>query len=187
MIIQIAGTNGAGKSTAMRAIMERGIATEVMEGTTIIGYDVMLADVDSGLVRVVGRYGDTPTGGCDQFSGVSQIHTRVLDGLTHCAHVLWEGGTVRGGLNQTRGPALVRDLEVPYTVVLLTTPYSQCLDGINARRAEGGRGPLQDDSEIQSNYKRAQNYAARMRDAGARVVRASRDEAPDVVLELLRG
>lgn len=182
MIIQVAGTNGAGKSTVVRAVLASG----VVQNTTDTGCDLRLSQVD-GTIRIPGRYGDHATGGCDQFKSVNEIHDKIREGLQNCHHVVWEGGTSHGGLNQTRGPHLVEELGVSYIVVLLTTPYGQCLDGINARRAEIGRAPLPDDTDIRSNFLRARNYAARMRDAGARVIRVSREDAPKRIVNLLRG
>lgn len=180
MIIQIVGTNGAGKSTVVRAIAARGR----IAGQYVDCVDLRLPGVGD-LVRIVGPYPEgVATGGCDALKSLDKVYELVRRGVAEGHSVLFEGAGHT--MNQTRGPALLYELGVPFAVVLLTTTLGTCLDGIAARRAERGVGPLEDDYNVRNNYGRAQNYAVRMRDAGARVVRTSRGEAPDRILELLR-
>lgn len=182
MIIQIAGTSGSGKSHLMRAFLDwarkRG---KVLDGAG--GYELFLSDELSYEpdAEVLGRY-DVPTGGCDTISDVSKIYSLIDDALDNCGCVVFEGLFV---MNQTRGPQLAARLGKDYHVLQLTTPLATCLASINERRAARGAGELANKKNTTDNYKRAQNFCARMREVGARVHRVSRDEGLDKILELL--
>jgi hypothetical protein len=76
---------------------------------------------------------------------------------------------------------------MPFTVVVLTTPLGVCIDSINQRRSVRSVGGLSNKRNVENNYRRTLNYAARMRDAGAHIMRTRREDAPTVVLGLLRG
>lgn len=181
MIVQVAGTNGAGKSTAVRAVMAAGRVLHEDERWS----DVELPGV-APLVRVLGRYrGGVATGGADVLKSLSVVHQLACEGCAIGRRVLWEGGP-RPYMNQTAGPLFLSGLAWPYVLVLLTTSLGDCLGGIDARRAARGDSPLPDPADVRGSHLRAQHYAARMRDAGAELVRCGRDGAPDRILELLR-
>ena len=99
-------------------------------------------------------------------------------------HVVFEG---LFAMNQTRGPALAAELYREITVLLLTTPLAICYASINERRAKGGLGELPKTRyhNTENNYVRARNYTSRMREAGARVKRISREQAFPLLLELI--
>jgi hypothetical protein len=182
LIIQVVGTNGAGKSTVVRSVMAAGAQTPVEREGKVQGYDVTLPGVDP-LLHVLGAY-DAPTGGCDTIKSVIEIYARVAQASGEGCHVLFEG--IRA-LNQTRGPVLASQVAEPFVVLLLDTPLGVSLQSINVRRNAKGSGAFTADTrDIENNHTRARNYAARMRDVGAKVVRASRDTAPPVILDLLR-
>lgn len=183
MIIQIVGTNGAGKSTVVRAVMAVGACHRVQEDKKLLGYYLTVPQVRR-QVFVVGPY-EAPTGGCDAIKSLGKTYDLIGCAVRANKSVLFEGASHT--MNQTRGPVFVTEVGVPFVVVLLTTPLGVCLDGIDARRAERGASSLVSMEHVRSSYKRAQNYAARMREVGAGVVRVSREAAPGAVLELLRG
>lgn len=186
MIIQVAGTNGAGKSTVIRAVMAAGSEISVEVDGKPAGHELRLPEVQT-LVRIIGPYGSAATGGCDSIKSVLTILERVTWSAAAGYHVIFEG--IRA-LNQTRGPALAEVAigdGIPYIVLLLTTPLGVSLQSIDTRRAARGDAAFAADTrDIENNHIRARNFAARMRDAGAKVVRASRDEAPAKILDLLR-
>ena len=99
-------------------------------------------------------------------------------------HVLFEGLYFVN--NQTRGAELVRTVHQRFIVLLLTTPMGACLRAIDERRAARGWGPLANTIHLQQNHQRANNYAARMREAGSELLRVPRGDASDLVLSLLR-
>ena len=184
-IITIAGTSGSGKSYVVRKFLdwarENGRVTEeFIEGrTSPLAYTVSLKG--KAPVYVLGSY-EVPTGGCDTIHDIESIFASVKKNYRNC-HVIYEGLFV---MNMTRGPKLV--LEVGKTrlcVLQLTTPLATCLASIDSRRAEKGKDKLETKTNTVDNYRRATNYCSKMRDAGARVFKVSRDEALPKMLELL--
>lgn len=178
MIIQVAGTNGSGKSTVVRTVMEKFGPCEAREDKgCVVGYTLG----EDAMVGVVGPYA-APTGGCDAMDP-GEAFRRIAEAAELCGHVLFEGIFV---MNQTSSPALLAKLGLPWVVLLLDTPLATCQRSIDHRRRLRGEGrPLGNLRNIQSNYGRARNYTARMRDAGASVRRISRDDAPGEIIRLL--
>ncbi len=184
-IITIAGTSGSGKSHLMRLFLvwakKHGTVTEkFVEGRAApIGY--FIDGVTDRSIYVVGGY-DVPTGGCDTIHNIAQVFGMIEEQHTQKRHVLYEGLFV---MNMTRGPQLAAELGQELCVLQLTTPFATCVTSIDARRAERGQGKLETKKNTEDNYRRATNYCAKMRDAGARVIKVSRVEALPTLLELL--
>jgi len=130
---------------------------------------------------VVGKY-DVPTGGCDTIHDVKALYETIYNLQSTHNHVLFEGLFV---MNMTRGPQLAEELGKNLVLLQLTTPLATCIASINSRRAEKGKGLLENKANTQDNYRRATNYCAKMRDAGARVIKVSREEGLGKILELL--
>lgn len=181
MIIQIAGTSGSGKSHLMRAFLDWARKNTLGVDETPEGYELLLENDLTTTAFVLGKY-DVPTGGCDTISDVKKLYALIEKALKENSYVLYEGLFV---MNQTRGPQLATTLGKGYHVLQLTTPLATCLASINERRAARGAGELANKKNTTDNYKRAQNFCARMREVGARVHRVSRDEGLDKILELL--
>lgn len=185
-VVQIAGTSGSGKSHLMRAFLKRmrkeaqlvkdvGMAGREGPG----GYLVLCEDGEE--VFVPGNY-DTPTGGCDTIKEIKTVYELIEAELAKGRHVAYEGLFC---MNQTRGPRLAAELGKRCVVLQLTTPLATCLASVNIRRAERGAGELANKKNTEDNYKRSVNFCASMREAGARVIRVSRDEGLDTMLEVL--
>ena len=162
---------------------ERGSAVEefLPNRTSPIGYLFDLKPLKRSLY-VLGAY-ETPTGGCDTIHDVSQLFELVMAQYKKKRHVLYEGLFV---MNMTRGPQLAAQVGRELCVLQLTTPLATCMTSINARRAERGEDVLITKKNTEGNYRRAINYCAKMRDAGARVIRITRDEGLDQILSLLK-
>lgn len=184
MILTIAGTSGSGKSHLMRSFIawaERNATKEeeFVEGRTApLGYSFDLQDQN---IFVVGAY-EVPTGGCDGFSSVSEVFDLVQRKHEEGFTVLYEGLFV---MNMTRGPKLAAQYGKDLVVLQLSTPFAVCKTSVNSRRAEKGTPALENLTNMEGNYRRATNYCSAMRDAGARVLRVSRDEALDKMLKVL--
>lgn len=148
---------------------------------TPIGYLFGLKKKLKHNVFVVGAY-ESPTGGCDTIHDVAQVFALVKNMSAQGVHVLYEGLFV---MNMTRGPQLIGDVDTPLYVLQLTTPLATCIASIDIRRAEKGKGKLETKANTNDNYRRATNYCSKMRDAGAKVIKVSRDEALPKLLELL--
>ena len=185
MLVTIAGTSGSGKSHLMRSFLDwakkqGAIEEKFIEGREApIGYSIYIEAVKP--IYVVGSY-RTPTGGCDTIHDVSELFEAVRTAHDAGYNVLYEGLFV---MNMTRGPQLAAEVGRELCILQLTTPLATCMASINFRRAERGKGALENKQNTVGNYKRATNYCAVMRDAGARVFKVSREEGLDKILELL--
>src|ERR1035437_1150699 len=184
-IITVAGTSGSGKSFVVRKFIDWArkngrVTEEFIEGrTSPIAYTVSLKG--KAPIYVLGSY-EVPTGGCDTIHDVADIFDRVKKNHRNC-HVIYEGLFV---MNMSRGPKLVSEVgKTRLCVLQLDTPLATCIASIDARRAEKGKDKLEAKTNTVDNYRRARNYCSKMRDAGARVFKVTRDEALPKMLELL--
>jgi hypothetical protein len=185
MIIQIAGTSGSGKSTVVRGFLKLAEKRGKVEPVTspndrVVGYRVRLHRRPP--IYVLGVY-ESPTGGCDaSFKRVEEVFEVVRARHAAGEDVRYEGLFV---MNHTRGPELATEVGENLIILQLPPPLATCLKSVDARRAERGAGPLQQKHNTEGNHVRARNYCVKMRGAGATVLRVSREEALDQLLELL--
>lgn len=184
MIVQIAGTSGSGKSHLVRSILDfaasEGDCEEDKAKGKTDGYKLTLPKVP-GQTYVLGPY-DVPTGGCDTKGSAIEVYKLLPLIVPQYRHVIFEGLFV---MNMTRGPQLAAEYAGDFVVIQLDTPLATCLASVNERRAARGAGKLEDTSNTEDNFRRARNYCAKMRDAGARVIKMNREEALGRVLALL--
>lgn len=185
MIIQVAGTSGAGKSYLMRQFMACALQqTRLGDPAKPSGYDLRFRGV-ADPVHVVGSYETVGTTvGCDTIRDVVKLYDLILEQRGLGKHVVFEGLFV---MNQTRGPQLAQDYTDEVVVLQLTTPLATCIASIDKRREARGVGPLATLDNTKGNYVRAQNYCMRMREAGARVYKVTRGEALPKLLGVLHG
>lgn len=192
-VIQIVGANGSGKSTAVRNLLDfhkaELVTTHTVEGrATPLGYTYRVSGWGRDLF-VVGAY-VYGTAGADTIKrlGVGPIFDMVRANAVAGRHVLYEGAFV---MNHTRGPELARELRgfgVSFYVLLLTTPLEVCFQAIAKRREETEfKSPAAQRKNIEGNHVRAQNYANKMRLAGAHVWRVNRANVADSIEALLAG
>jgi len=193
-IVHVVGTSGAGKSYAVRAVMSRGTDLEpqlVPDRANPIGYRLHLPDC-ARAVFVAGYYGPAGTGGCDTIKDVNTVFALVEEHWRQGCCVIYEGLFT---MNHTRGPLLARAVGPEnFCVVKLTGTLQECLTRVDQRRALKGEGKLADRhnaanamKNLSGTYKRAANYASKMKFLGCCVYAYSSSEAPDRIVELLRG
>jgi predicted kinase len=193
LVIQIAGTSGSGKSTTVRRIFDTPGANRetnyILGRKAPIGYVLELPGVAKACF-VAGAY-EAPTGGCDTIKDIEQVMTLVANHHKLGYHVLFEGLFC---MNHTRGPALARQCGVAnFQLVRLTTDIKVCSTRIDQRRAAKGEGPLVERGRaenarknIEGGHTRAGNYAAKMSFLGVKVHRTASEDAPELILGLLR-
>lgn len=185
VVVNIAGTNGSGKSHTVldlfgaappesrRPVYEEGRKEP-------IGYELSVVGV-ARKIYVVGSYSN-PTGGADTIKPTAKARDLVIEQFRKGNHVVYEGSYMMG---QTSGPQLVQALSGRIFVLVLSTPLATCIASVNRRRAERGQPPLESTKDVESNYRRAIKYGARMKDAGANVFRVSRSEALPKLIDIL--
>ena len=187
LIVQIVGTNGSGKTTVVRKVMEHcyEVVPQFIEGRAKpISYKCSLSDAGSGPApfTVVGAYDETMASGCDTIRDAAWAMDYVT-ARSRTGNVLFEGIRM---MTHTRGLQLYNDTKSVVCVVL-DTSFEQVMADINARRALVGQGPMTDFSHVKGNVVRANNYAYKLAAIGAKRIKTSRDEAPGIVMDLLRG
>jgi predicted ABC-type ATPase len=186
MIINIAGTSGAGKSTVVRKLIEASTLVETItnDQQKEVGRVVNLDGRD---VTIAGRYESWDTGGCDTVKDVEFWYNFVSVAGHIGWRVVFEGLFV---MNHTRGLKLVRDMErvgQAVHIILLTTTLAQCQAAINERRARRGDPPFTGSwRNVEGNIVRANNFASKLKQLGAKVHRCTRDEAYPKLEEILR-
>lgn len=181
MIIQVLGSNGSGKTTAVRAVITH--LTEI--GKLLMGgkeYGTFYSPAyETRPLLVMGKYGEAATGGCDRISDVKSVRPVIREQHVAAGVVLLEGIRM---MNHTDGCEFAgRYGPEKFALVLLTSDLATCLGGISARQAAAGRDKPVVVGDINST--RANNYAAKMRQLGVKLVRASREDAPAEIMKLL--
>jgi dephospho-CoA kinase len=136
MLINLRGTNGSGKTTAVNALLHRANARAiygVLGASHPEAYRVRLPGVEQDAF-IIGPY-DCPTGGCDRIQPFELIEPLIVNYAAQ-GHVIFEGlliaccyGTI-GKLLERRG----RDA----LILFLDTPVELCIERVNARRLERG-------------------------------------------------
>lgn len=181
MIVNLRGTHGSGKSTVVRAVIDRYPTVPVTNGgRRPEGYRVGVPWLDRP-VMVVGPY-TTACGGCDAIQPFSLIFP-LVDRYAAEGHVLFEGALV-----STSGTERVRRMVELYgselVVAVLDTPLGTCLERILARRrARGDDRPL-NPKNTTDKYNGVLRCAEKARGVGARVVTVDHRRAVAQVLGL---
>lgn len=180
MIINIVGTSGSGKSTAVRALMaDRPCQPIHVEGrATPIAYKVGDNTI------VIGAYSPgVGTGGCDTIKDVVKVYDLILLYHQQGFHVIYEGLFV---MNHTRGVALQRETKA-VTVLQLTTTLDECKAGVLARRSEVNNTKKLDWKNTEGNHVRGINYSNKMYMAGATRIKTSREAILGHIIDIIDG
>lgn len=194
MIINIAGTNGSGKSTVVRGLIAR--AKHVM---TVMNPDPgskwkelgRIVKIAGHEVFISGRYPDEfDTGGSDTIKDHLLNYAQVKHHARLGLHAVFEGSRM---MNHTVGIELVRENITTIHVIRLTTTLDEVKAGIDARRVRRGDPPFSELvragqarwGDIEGGVVRARNFAQKLKDLGAHVHLCSRDQALPRLLTLL--
>ena len=180
MIINLRGGNGAGKSTVIRALMEKSNVRPIF-GTTFglrcpEGYKVRLPQVETDVV-VLGPY-TSKCGGCDRIQPYDLI-IDLLNKYEKRGDVLFEGSLVSDNFGrigewlEARGPEVV--------VVFLDTSLDVCLSWLRQRTPGGGT------RHVEKRFRAIKRVRQKFIDAGkVRVTDTSPERAHDEVIKLLK-
>jgi hypothetical protein len=173
VIINIAATHGGGKSTVVKRVLAT--ADKVVEK-----HRCTIGHWGQREVTFIGRYGIAGTGGCDTITD-GTLYDLISEHAT-LGHVVFEGVIV---MVQHQGVSLLRlHPDVPFHVLLLTTPVEECVRSVDERRARKSLPPG-DPKHVKRDVRRAKNYAAALEKFGALVQHVDREEAPKALLKLL--
>ena len=184
MIISIRGTNGSGKSTVVRQLMEAGSYTAIYGLLGIKrpeAYKVVLPGVTDP-VYILGPY-NVPTGGCDQINNYDSI-LALVDKYVKKGHVVFEGvivGSVWGRMG-----AVLDKMSKDAVMVYLTTSLEDCILRVQQRRDQRKDTKEFNPKNLTNKYHATAGIRKKVLEAGlVTVVDASSDEGADVIKTLL--
>lgn len=139
-VVSIRGTHGSGKSSIVRAIINKYPSDTIQVLASVgkakpktLGYTVALPTKET--LFVVGSY-ENACGGCDGIQPYENIWPLISDAEKMYTHVLFEGALVSssygsiGRFSEVYGDDMV--------FAFLDTPLEKCLERIAARRAARG-------------------------------------------------
>lgn len=184
MIINLRGTSGSGKTTAVRSLMEAlgGMGLRMKVG----GRKRPIAHVYQRVgpfasVAVVGSY-ETACGGCDTISKYDTCYDLIKqledNGIER---VVYEG--LRHSGDAKRALDLLsegRDIRV----INLTTPLEDCLEAVRQRRVARGADPEFNTTNTEAKFNLIERANTRLREAGVEVHDVDREAASELLREL---
>lgn len=184
MIINISGTYGSGKSTAVKNVMR---CYDEIEKVFVEGrrqpFGYICHKDDTTQLYVPGHY-ETPCGGCDTLSTFPKMLDLIYavirkHGIEEGRHVLYEGSLIESDVRRAAELSEV----APFRLVSLNVPLEECLDSVRKRReARGNFKPLKPKNTI-DRFRMVQRRNKRLTDAGANTIFANREEAVAICLE----
>lgn len=182
MIIQLRGTSGSGKTTAMRKVKDAlGKWTPHFTDGRRRPLYYTLAGVGTKVVYLLGHY-EIACGGCDTLGSARAVYD-LLDDLKSTnpsALFLAEGLLLSEDVKWTSCyPAATR-------VVFLSTPLEKCLAQIAARRAADGNDKPLDPRNTTNRVRTIERARGKLGAAGVYCRILAPDQAPGVILRWVR-
>lgn len=179
MIINVRGTNGAGKSTVVRQIMERYDRREPItrdDRRRPLGY--VCTSSSRRPLFIPGHY-EIANGGIDTLGTLSQVMSLVWDAHDAGHDVVFEGKNMQDG-TVTKMAARLFDRE-QIRFVTIAHPVELCILSVRAR------GHRIAEKTIRSVAAQIERRSAALVKSGYQTTSVSRDDARDVILRLLSG
>lgn len=190
MIIQLRGTSGSGKTTAMRKFMQdipRGLFQ--WEPVYISGRRKPQFYHLGDHVAILGHY-ESICGGVDTFKNYKQFQLAVRRAGTFCEHVLMEGLMLSDDVQQTL--CLFNSIEFSprpenqFRVIYITTDLLTCIDRVKSRRAAKGKGPEFNEKKLRDRHAQIERTRPRLEAAGIYCRRATDEQAVRLLLEWVK-
>ena len=188
MIVNIAGTNGSGKTYVVRALLEQSKLVQKVPGNDVWKEFGRLVELAPGrTIFVLGRYDSFDTGGADTIKDPELIYKLIFEHAAKGEDVVYEGSYA---MNHMRGIDMVNKMKkanIPVCVLLLQTTLEECKASINERRHRRGDPPFTNSWKwVEQSITRARNFADKLRWNGATVYKIERQQAPSKLIELLK-
>ena len=163
MILLLAGTHGAGKTSIVYKMMNmyppRDLIAKSPTGK-IIAIGHVSEDTPYGPIFYVGKY-TTPTGGCDTVKTQDEVRNRVKKWHKK-GHVILEGALL--GDCYAKHAEFFKRLTSDYRVCVLDTPFKTALANVNKRRKAAGKTPLENMEAITAKHKNQVNLPGKCAD-----------------------
>lgn len=183
MIIQVRGTSGSGKSTVMRAVMERiggpwkGIKAEGRKKPLYYKLDKAHPQI-----VVLGHY-ESACGGCDTIGSAAQVYeltTTLVGALGRAGKYV----ILQEGLLLSEDVKWTTQLPNPQ-VVFLNTPLQRCLSQIKGRRREAGNEKPLNEANTTNRVTVIERARTKLIDAGVSTKRCTPEAAPAIIINLI--
>jgi adenylylsulfate kinase-like enzyme len=160
-IINIRGTNGAGKTTAVRAIMNH--LVYLKDYTTKNGvFTHIYATPEGDPVAFIGKYDAAATGGVDRIKNVRDVVAASAEICPH-AHIVMEGLLMSGLQQLTKDVADACAQHADFHAFTIDTPLQKCIDQTLARRAAVGNvKPFDPEKSLKPKYRAVELAHAKM-------------------------
>ncbi len=184
MIVSVRGTNGSGKSTVVRGLMDLGTARPIyglLGASKPEAYELSLDKIEQ-FVYVIGPY-QVPTGGCDQIHPYETI-IALIEKYMKRGHVLFEGvivGSVWG-----RVGVILDSIGKDSIIVILTTSLEECISRVQVRRDSKGIVKLLNPKNLEFKYYAiAKMRENRLKEDVVRIIDTPSEGGVDVIYGLL--
>jgi protein gp37 len=133
-LINLRGTNGAGKSTVVRNLLDANDARPLYGALGQRPEAYVLSLPDNNKAYVIGPY-ETPCGGCDAIQPYSLI-CPLIERYAALGNVIFEGALISSCWGEIG--RLLERFGHQALVVFLDTPLDVCVDRVQARRQQRG-------------------------------------------------
>lgn len=174
MIIQIRGTSGSGKSTAMRQVMER---LGKWKPVYVPGRKQPMYYVhETRSIMVLGHY-EVDGGGCDNIGSAAKVY-ELIQSTQLSDVVLCEGLLLS---EDTKWTQQLQDVHVIY----LSTPIETCISQIKSRRLKAGNEKPLNESNTRNRVNVIERSKLKLTVLGTKCYSLSFQPAVKKVLELI--
>jgi len=162
MIINLRGTSGSGKTTAVRRLIDSFLSTKLYDNSKrLIGHKVQMSA--GHFVYVVGPY-KTSCSGCDRMNSQDQICEIIRDFAKH-GDVIFEGYRTSGSVK--RYVHLARSLpDHQFLFLFMDTPLKICLERLNDRRHKNNIKKPLSSRHVERTHERLQRMPAELLSLG---------------------
>jgi len=164
-IINVRGTNGSGKTTAVRRIMDH--LTYVRDYTTKNGvFTHAYSTPAEELVFFVGKYEGAVTGGVDRVKNVRDVVEACRE-LSAYGHIVMEGLLISGLQQLTKDVADACIGNAQFHALTLDTPKETCIaQTLNRRALAGNDKPFDPGKSLVPKYRAVELAHAKLRTWG---------------------
>lgn len=185
MIIQLRGTSGSGKTTAMKSVIDSLYNWNSYYVPKRKKPLWMVSD-EFPHVAVLGHY-ESPCGGCDTIGSARQVY-EVIDLLLPetITTVLCEGLLLSEDVKWTSQLVNHRLGKGGVWCYFLNTPLDRCLANISLRRKSAGNEKEVDPKNTTNRVTTIERARLKLMEAGVNCRWTSPRQAPDVILNRLR-
>lgn len=167
MIISLRGTNGSGKSTIVRDVMNRCESVKALMlpfRKKPAGYFLRLGEKP---IFIPGHY-EIANGGVDTLDSLDTAYNMMLAVHELACDIIYEGKNMSDGIKRVM---LMHEAKIDIRIIYLTTPLDVCVKSVRER------GHNIKESTITAIYNKCEHQYVALKEFGVNTVKASREDA----------